>query len=104
MEATVTSFVKARPWLGKRRCSFAQSDNASNYRGPTIEVDCGQLGSRCFSVAGMGKDEGDGNGAVNKRQLLDLVVDTEGGDCRRREIARGEGCSAGSGGSRSRRG
>ena len=69
MEATVTSSVKARPWLGKRRCSFAQSDNASNYRDPTIEVDCGALGTRCFSVAGMGKDEGDGNGAVNKRQL-----------------------------------
>ena len=50
MEATIASFVKARPWLGLSRCSFAQSDNASNYRDPTIEVDCGPLGTRCFSV------------------------------------------------------
>ena len=32
-------------------------------------MDCGPLGTRCFFVAGMEKDEGNGNGAVNKRQL-----------------------------------
>ena len=70
MSATITAFINARPWLGKERASFAQSDNAVNYRDPTIEVDCGVLGTRCFSVAGMGKDEGDGNGAVIKKQIF----------------------------------
>ena len=57
IEATVKAFVTARPWLGKERAPFKQSDNATNYRDPTIEVDCDVLGARCFSVAGMGKDE-----------------------------------------------
>mmetsp|Transcript_36418 Transcript_36418/g.72193 ORF Transcript_36418/g.72193 Transcript_36418/m.72193 type:complete len:623 (+) Transcript_36418:152-2020(+) len=69
MEVTIKAFVTARPWLGTGRASFAQSDNAVNYRDPTIEVDCGVLGTRCFSVAGMGKDEGDGNGAVIKGKI-----------------------------------
>lgn len=70
MSATIEAFINARPWLGKERASFVQSDNAVNYRDPTIEVDCGVLGTRCFSVAGMGKDEGDGNGAVIKKQIF----------------------------------
>ena len=69
IEATVRAFVVARPWLGKDRVSFGQSDGASNYRDPTVDVDCGALGSRCFSVAGMGKDEGDSNGADNKGKV-----------------------------------
>lgn len=74
MEATVKAFVTARPWLGKEHTGYMQSDNATNYRDPTIEVDCGVLGTRCYSVAGMGKDEGDGNGAVVKGQLAGTPV------------------------------
>lgn len=43
-----------------------QSDKASNYRDPTTEIDLTAIGTRCFSEAGMGKNEGDANGALNR--------------------------------------
>ena len=78
MEATIKAFVTARPWLGKECAGYGQSDNATNYRDPTIEIDCGSLGTRCYSVAGMGKDEGDGNNAVIKGQLKGTAVQCSG--------------------------
>ena len=66
MEATIKAFVKRRPWLKTGRNAFVQSDNAANYRSPTTEIDLLVVGTRCFSEAGMGKDEGDANGAVVK--------------------------------------
>jgi hypothetical protein len=41
----------------------------SNYRDPTTEIDLECVGARCFSEAGMGKGEGDGNGAVIKGRM-----------------------------------
>ena len=81
VEATVTAFVAARPWLGKDRLSHGQSDGASNYRDPTVEVDCGVFGTRCFSVAGMGKDEGDSNGADNKAKIRSKRDAGDGVEC-----------------------
>jgi hypothetical protein len=49
-----------------------QSDNASNYRDPTTEIDCRFIGTRVFSVEGMGKGEGDANGANVKGKLKRL--------------------------------
>ena len=66
LDATIAAFINARPWLAANRSSFMQSDNAANYRDPTTEIDLKWIGTRCFSEAGMGKDEGDGNGAVIK--------------------------------------
>ena len=65
-EATIELFLEGRPWLCGSREARIQSDNASNYRDPTCEIDLGCVGTRCFSEAGMGKDEGDANGSVNK--------------------------------------
>ena len=69
LDATIASFLEHRPWLAANRASFVQSDNASNYRDPTTEIDLMCVGTRCFSEAGMGKDEGDGNGAVIKGRI-----------------------------------
>lgn len=69
LEASVSNFLRARPWLNEGRRAFVQSDNASNYRDPTTEIDILVVGTRVFSEAGMGKDEGDADGAVNKRGL-----------------------------------
>ena len=66
VEATIRAFLAGRPWLDRSRCAFVQSDNASNYRDPTTEVMCRSIGVRCFSEAGMGKDEGDANAGVIK--------------------------------------
>ena len=55
--------------LASARPSFIQSDNASNYRSPTTEVGIASVGTRCFSEPSMGKDEGDGNGAVIKGRM-----------------------------------
>ena len=66
MEATIKEFARGRPWLKIGRNAFVQSDNAANYRNPTTEIDILMIGTRCFSEAGMGKDEGDANGAVIK--------------------------------------
>jgi hypothetical protein len=68
-DATFAAFLQQRPWLATKRASFVQSDNASNYRDPTTEIDLDCVGARCFSEAGMGKDEGDGNGAVIKGKI-----------------------------------
>ena len=46
-----------------------QSDNASNYRDPIILIDVEAAGTQCYNEPGMGKDEGDANGGVNKRGL-----------------------------------
>ena len=46
-----------------------QSDNASNYRDPTSEIDCCFIGTRLFSVEGMGKGQVDGNAATAKGKL-----------------------------------
>ena len=69
LDATIASFLEKRPWLASARPSFIQSDNASNYRSPTTEVGIASVGTRCFSEPGMGKDEGDGNGAVIKGRM-----------------------------------
>jgi hypothetical protein len=69
LDATIASFLRERPWLAENRQSFVQSDNAANYRDPTTEIDLQCVGTRCFSEAGMGKDEGDGNGAVIKGRI-----------------------------------
>lgn len=66
VEAMIRAFLAGRPWLDRSRCAFVQSDNASNYRDPTTEVMCRSIGVRCFSEAGMGKDEGDANAGVIK--------------------------------------
>jgi hypothetical protein len=66
LDATVANFITARPWLNSGRKAFVQSDKASNYRDPTTEIDLPAVGTRCFSEAGMGKDEGDANGALNR--------------------------------------
>jgi hypothetical protein len=68
-DATIAAFLRQRPWLAKKRGSFVQSDNVSNHRDPTTEIDLECVGTRCFSEAGMGKDEGDGNGAVIKGRM-----------------------------------
>lgn len=72
IDASLATFLESRPWLRGAREGRFQSDNACNYRDPTTEIDLLCIGTRCFSVAGMGKDEGDGNGAVNKRRLSRL--------------------------------
>jgi hypothetical protein len=69
LDATIASFLLQRPWLAANRASFVQSDNAGNYRDPITEIDLKCVGTRCFSEAGMGKDEGDGNGAVIKGRI-----------------------------------
>ena len=69
LDATIASFLEKRPWLASARPSFIQSDNASNYRSPTTEVGIASVGTRCFSEPSMGKDEGDGNGAVIKGRM-----------------------------------
>jgi hypothetical protein len=66
LDASIASFLRQHPWLAANRASFVQSDNTSNYRDPTTEIDLKCIGTGCFSEAGMGKDEGDGNGAVIK--------------------------------------
>jgi len=89
IEATVACFVKARPWLGKERVSHGQSDGASNYRDPTVEVGCGVFGTRCYSVAGMGKDEGDSNGADNKAKIKSKRDAGDGVECSDTLVAMG---------------
>ena len=65
-------------WVAGNRSSYRQSDNASNYRDPTTEVDLLSVGTRCFSEAGMGKDEGDGNGAVIKGKIRRVRDESNG--------------------------
>jgi hypothetical protein len=50
-----------------------QSEKASNYRDDTTEVGLLAVGTRCFSEAGMGKDEGDANGALNRAGMKRLL-------------------------------
>ena len=69
LDATIDVFLKARPWLGGARKGRVQSDGAGNYRDPTTEMDLNSVGTRCFSEAGMGKDEGDANDAVIKGMM-----------------------------------
>lgn len=57
LDATTDMFLKARPWLRDARKGRMQSDNVSNYRDPTTEIDLTCIGTRCFSEAGMGKDD-----------------------------------------------
>ena len=78
LDATIASFLQQRPWLAGNRSSYMQSDNASNYRDPTTEVDLLSVGTRCFSEAGMGKDEGDGNGAVIKGKIRRVRDESNG--------------------------
>ena len=56
------------------------SDGAGNYRDPTTEVDWKCVGTRCFSEAGMGKDQVDANSAPHKgglKRKRDLGFDME---------------------------
>jgi hypothetical protein len=69
MDASIAVFVEGRPWLSGAREARVQSDQASNYRDPTTEIDLTCVGTRLFSTEGMGKDEGDGNGAVMKSKM-----------------------------------
>lgn len=56
-----------RPWLNEERRALEQSEGASNYRNPTLDLDCLVIGTHCFSEAGEGKDEQDKNAALHKR-------------------------------------
>jgi len=66
VEAAMRVFRVGRPWMNTLRRVMCQSDYASNYREPTTEVDWPSLGTRCFSEAGMGKDDVDRNTANHK--------------------------------------
>ena len=70
LEATISLFLVGRPWLAAKRKARLQSDNATNYRDPTTEIDLIWIGTRCFSTSGMGKGETDGNGKGNKADLI----------------------------------
>jgi hypothetical protein len=66
LDATVTNFIKARPWLNSGRKAFVQSDNALNYRDPGYdENDLLAVVTRCFSEAGIGSDA-DGTNRAKK--------------------------------------
>ena len=67
LDAVISLFLEGRPWIEGGREARVQSDSASNYRDPTTDVGCPCTGSRCFSEAGMGKDEGDANCAIIKQ-------------------------------------
>jgi hypothetical protein len=66
LDATVANLIKVRPWLNSGRKAFVQSDKAPNYRNPTTKIDLLAAGTRCLSEAGIGKDEGEANGALNR--------------------------------------
>ena len=69
VEALTRLFLVGRPWLREERRAMVQSDNASNYRDATTEVNEPLFGTRVFSAEGMGKDESDANTGVNKGVL-----------------------------------
>ena len=101
VEAATREFVAAHVWLDAPRRSMSQSDNASNYRDPTTERFWYLVGTRVFSEAGMGKDEGDANAAIIKglvRRERDTRVGLVGTECatdiiditRRIKVVRGQ--------------
>lgn len=57
LEACTTRFLENKPWLRGGRKGGWQSDNATNYRDPTLLVDAIAVGSHCFNEPGMGKGE-----------------------------------------------
>jgi hypothetical protein len=73
-DATIAAFLRQRRWLAKKRGSFVQSDNASNYRDPTTEIDLECVGARCFSEAGMTR-----NNQSNKPIACYFEMMTDGG-------------------------
>ena len=66
IDATFDVFLEGRPWLKVAHRAVVQSDQAGNYRDPTTDIDMVYIGTRIFSEPGMGKNEGDRNGADNK--------------------------------------
>jgi len=73
MECCIGRFLSNKPWIDPNgRLGAHQSDNASNYRDAILVTDNHALGSHVFNEPGMGKDEGDANGGINKRGLKRL--------------------------------
>jgi hypothetical protein len=66
LNATVANFIKKWPWLISGRKALVQPGKAPSYRDPTAEIDLPTEGTRCVAEAGMGEEEGDANGALNR--------------------------------------
>jgi hypothetical protein len=81
MDATFNLFLTGRPWLKVAHRAVVQSDNAGNYRDPTVDIDMVFIGTRIFSEPGMGKDEEDKNGADNKSGIRRYRDQRHGLEC-----------------------